>query len=212
MPTPKKKRANQNNDDFVSPTMSTIMKWAHEGTKQSVQNLERFIEETKDDNLRGMARIALDESNFNHLSPNNKQEEEDFELASMIADEQERLFRLQEKLEAAEHELALLDIKKKVHEALIAHSNKEHKEAWKYNFSEDFKSMVIMRRDELQEEALYLDAWIEQARKLIKTDKYKNLPYGSLDCFHSFLEGVSFWDDDFDDGEDDDEDEDEVCS
>lgn len=183
--------------EYVS-TEGSIMKWAHEGTKEAVEKLERFVDETHDDDARVMAKIALDEARFNYLCANNTQEERDLELVFIIAEKEEKLCSLQEKVEAAQHELALLEIEKDVHDALIAHANKERKEAWKDNFSEDHRMTIVMRRDELQDEVLYTDAWLAQARKLIKTEKYKNLPEEALDGWHRFSEGVSIWDDDDD--------------
>lgn len=171
------------------------MKWAHEGTKEAVEKLERFVDETHDDDARAMAQIALDEARFNYLCANTAQEERDLELAFMIKDKEEQLVRLQEKMEAAQRELVLLEIEKDVHDALIAHANKERKEAWKYNFSEDHRMTMVMRRDELQDEVLYTEAWLAQARKLIKTEKYKDLPQGALEGWHHFSESVSFLDD-----------------
>lgn len=172
------------------------MDWAHEGTKESVEKLERFIESTFDEDARIMAEIALDEARFNYLCANNAQEERDLELAFLIVENEERRFALQEKIDVAEHELAVLEIEKDVHDALIANANKARKEEWKYNFSEDHRMTIVMRRDALKDEVLYTDAWLAQARKLIKTEKYKNLPHGALDGWHHFSEGVSIWDDD----------------
>lgn len=172
------------------------MDWAHEGTKESVEKLERFIESTFDDDARIMAEIALDEARFNYLCANNAQEERDLELAFLIVEKEERRVTLQEKIDVAEHELAVLEIERDMHDALIANANKARKEEWKYNFSEDHRLTVVIRRDELKDEALYTDAWLAQARKLIKTEKYKNLPQGALDGWHRFSEGISIWDDD----------------
>lgn len=202
MPKSKKSEQKPSVAEYVS-TDGSIMDWAHEGTKEAVEKLERFIQETHDDDARSMAEIALDEAQFNYLSSNNAQEERDLDLAFLIVDKEERMFDLQEKQEAAEREIASLEMEKEVHDALISHANKARKEAWKYNFSEDYLMIVKGRRDELRDETLYLDAWIAQARKLIKTEKYKNLPPGALDGWHNFLDGVSFWDDD--------DDEDDVC-
>lgn len=195
MPKSKKTDHKLTAAEYVSKEGS-IMEWAHEGTKEAVEKLERFIKETHDDDARIMAEIALDEARFNYLSANDAQEEKDLELAFMIVYKEERLYSLQEKIEVAEHELVLLEIERDVHDALIAKANKERKEAWKYNFSEDYRMTVVMRRDELQDELFYTDAWLAQARNLIKTEKYKNLPQGALDGWHRFSEGVSFWDDD----------------
>lgn len=198
MPKSKKSKQKPSAAEFIS-TDGSIMDWAHEGTKEAVEKLERFIQETHDDDARIMAEIALDEARFNYLSPNNAQEDRDLELAFLIVDKEEQLCNLQEKVDAAQRELALLEIEKEVHDALIASANKTRKEAWKYNFSEDYLMIVKGRRDELQDEALYTHAWLAQARKLIKTDKYQNLPQGALDGWHHFSDGVSFWDDDDDD-------------
>lgn len=195
MPKPKKTAKKLPATEYVSKEGS-IMEWAHEGTKESVEKLERFIEGTFDEDARIMAEIALDEARFNYLCANNAQEERDLELAFLIVENEERRFTLQEKIDVAEHELAVLEIEKDVHDALIANANKARKKEWEYNFSEDHRMTVVMRRDELRDESLYLDAWIAQARKLIKTEKYKNLPKGALDGWHLYSEGVSIWDDD----------------
>lgn len=197
MPKSKKSEYEFSAMEYVAKKGS-IMELAHEGTKESVEKLERFIDETRDEDARSMAEIALDEARFHYLSPNNAQEERDFDLAFLIVKQEARLSDLQEKIDAVMHELAILEIEKDVHDALIADANKEHQEAWKYNFSEDNRMTVVMRRDELQGEVLYINAWLAQARKLIKTEKYKNLPEGALDGWHYFSEGVSIWDDDDD--------------
>ncbi|MCR4313688.1 MAG: hypothetical protein NUV84_00370 [Candidatus Uhrbacteria bacterium] len=198
MPKSKKTENKFSAAEYVSKEGS-IMDWAHEGTKEAVEKLERFIESTLDDDARIMAKIALDEARFNYLCANNAQEERDLELAFLIVEKEERRFTLQEKSDAAEHELAVLEIEKDVHDALIANANKVRKEEWKHHFSEDYRMTVVMCRDELLNESLYLDAWIAQAGKLIKTEKYKNLPQGAFDGWHRFSEGVSFWANDDDD-------------
>lgn len=177
-----------------SEIISQLNDWAHSGTKASLEALKKFIANEKNKGLRGYAQCALEECEYFYYSPNNPQEERDFDLAKMIIEKEERIFSLESKARAAEFELNQLDLEKAVNDKLASSASGKLKN-WQYNFSEDFQKTVASRLEEIKDEIEYLEAWINQARKMIKTEKFKNVPFGILEHFHHDFEGENFWTD-----------------
>lgn len=183
-----------------SEIVSQLNDWAHTGSKTSLEAIRKFIENEKDEGLRGYAQCALEECEYFYYSPNNPQEERDFDLAKIIIEKEERIFSLESKAEAAEFELRQLELEKAVNDKLAISAAGKLKN-WQYNFSEDFQKTVVGRLEEIKNEIEYLEAWISQARKMIKTEKFKNVPFGILEHFHHDFEGENFWIDGEDEAE-----------
>lgn len=186
--------------DILPPSSMEVIgqlnDWAHAGTKEAMTQLKDFIKKEKDLDLRGHAEIALDECQFFYYSSDNEREEKDFLLAKMIINRENRIIELQGQADSANLELEKLGLEREVH-AKILKSDKysSRREDWKYNFSEDYCMSIKHRLSELEEDIKYKEAWIEIAKKQIKSEKYKNIPYGVLDHIHSDAEGINFWED-----------------
>ncbi len=176
-----------------------LNEWAHEGSKESMDKIIDFIKQEKDEKLRGYANCALEEAEYFYYSPWSPKEEKEFLLAKMISEAERRFWKAMMKADNARLELDRLEIDKKVHEKIMNSKNPNKREDWQYNFSEDFRTMVKSRLDELDDEIFYTSAWIEEARKLITIDKYKNIPDYVMGRIHLDAEAESFWPDDYDD-------------
>lgn len=116
--------------------------------------------------------------------PTNDQEENDLLLAKMIFDRENHLCGLEIKINSAKFALKKLDLEREVHCKLMAGLNEGQQAEWQYNFSEDFNLMERQDLERLQDEAAYDAKWLEAARKLIKTEKYKSVPPGFFRHYH----------------------------
>jgi len=178
----------------------SIIAWltslAHEGTEEAIKKIEEFLKTEKDKNLIGFAKCALDEAQFFCYSPNNELEEEDFELAKMIFQKEDRIFDLEMKLGKLQEELMKEVIEKKVWEKVMKNNHKGKTKDWEYYYSPDFYCSEHNRLAEIQDSINYDSAWVEEARKLIKNKKFINIPKDFFNHIHSDYDGVNIWDDD----------------
>ena len=71
--------------------------------------------------------------------------------------------------------------------------------SWKYNWMEDFVFMEENDAQKIKDEMAYDAAWVAEAKKMITTVRYKNIPARYLEHF------------DFDDGKDFDDDDADCC-
>src|SRR3989339_287785 len=219
MPKKQSKKQTRIPESISDLLFSQLQKWAHAGTDESIKQLEKFIISEPNKDLRAYAKIAYDEALFFYYSPNNKQEERDFFLAKMIIQKERWLWDRMDKAEAARFELSKMDIERDIHKSILKTATKKEREEWKYNFSEDYYTMVRGRLAELTDDISYTSAWLKTARDSIKLKKYKQVPEDLFDHIHFDGEDSTFWEDDEDDGcncnkncvcnEDDYEDEDE---
>lgn len=187
----------QNKDNNLPPSKvceTDLLEWAHEGTKESIQKIQAFIDRTDEEHKSGFARIALDEAWDIYLSPNGKQEEEELLLLKMTSGKQARFFEVSLMLDSAEHELRKLQLDRTVHARMRDDGKLEEDE--EYYFSEDDVSVVRGRYEELDKEKHYLQNWIDTAKGMIKTERYQQLPDGYLDSMHYTAEGGDFWEED----------------
>lgn len=173
-----------------------LNQWAHAGTQEALENLAKFIQNEKNESLRDYAECARDEAEFMYYSPQNEQEERDFLLARLIWRRQEKFWELEGKADTARLELKELNLDRQAHQKLMQKlKDKNKKKEWQYNFSEDYYFMVKQRLEEIEEEISYKAAWLEQARKLIKTKKYQVPPVHIFEHIHFDGEGFSVWGD-----------------
>lgn len=193
-----KSQLKENKEVFISSNdiHAQLMQWAHAGTKEALENLDKFIQEEKDENLRSYAEIARDEAEYFYYAPDTKQEEKDFLLARMIWRRQEYVWELEGKADSARLKLTELNIKRQVHQKLMQNlKDKTKKEEWQYNFSEDYYTMIKGRLEEFENEIAYDTAWLEQARKMVKTKKYQAPRVHIFDHIHFDGDGFSIWED-----------------
>lgn len=169
---------------------SKLMSWAHEGTKESIEKLREFINKERDEDLRGFAEIALSEASDIYYSPDNDLEENDFLLAKMILRRKYYIEGISDRIEAGEFRIKRFKIDKEVHNNLMKKS--DIPKDWKYRLSPDYYSLCIGRLEEFKDDVAYEKAWVEIAKKLIKTDKYKTIPEDVLLSIHFDWEDDNF--------------------
>lgn len=161
---------------------SELQKLAHVGTKEAIEKIEKYIKTEKDGEKRAYAEMALEECEMFYYQPKNKKEDEEFILCELINRKERYIDDQTMKIDDIKSRIEKLMLEKKVHEKVLAkHKNK--KEEWKYNWMQDF---VIMEENELHkiEEGLeYDEAWVEEAKKMITTERYKNMPARCLGHF-----------------------------
>lgn len=167
--------------------------WAHEGTKESINKIEKFKRETLDDDLEFHAQLAYEEACFFYYNPNDEKEEKEFELARMIAGKGKQTMDMMCKLGSIEARLENLKLDEEVHKRVM--KNNKDKKDWQYNFSPDFVLMLKHEKEEIEESLEYDTAWLEEAKKMIAVDKYKDIPSEVFNFIHSDFEDGDFWDD-----------------
>ena len=167
---------------------------AHAGTEQSIKNLENFIAKEQQPGLKAHAEIAMDEAKYFYYCANNEQEEKDFLLAKMIRRKEEQIFDLELKADSVKLELEKLALDKKIHEQVIKSQNAKQAKEWKYYFSEDHAIIVRNELTAVEDDIAYLSAWVEQAKKIIKTKRFKTIPDEVIDYIHLDNDDADFCD------------------
>lgn len=171
-----------------------LISWAHEGTKQSIQQIKNFIQNSKDKELKDFAEIALEEAEFFYYSADSENEEKDFRLAKMLRIREDQLYQKMTKMNAATIELEELDLNRQLHNQIMKNiKDPKRLEDWKYNFSEDYYALVKNRLERLEDEVEYEKLWISEAEAIISRGKYKDTPADFFDSIHEDGEGVDFW-------------------
>lgn len=184
------------------PIRGQLLNWAHEGSEASLKKLSNFILKEKDSDLREFAQLAYDEAEYFYYSPKGEKEEQEFLLAKMVYERDTRLWELLVKADAAKLELQRLDADRRIHRRLMLELKKKMKmklaEEWQYRFSEDYCQMVQHRLQELENDIAYESAWLAQAKAMITTKRFTNIPADFWEHVHWDGEGNTFWTDDMD--------------
>lgn len=185
------------------PIRGQLLNWAHEGSEASLQKLSDFMLKEKDNDLRQFAQLAYDEAEYLYYSPRNEKEEQEFLLAKMIFERDTRLWEFLGKADAAKLELQRLDVDRRVHHRLMLNLKKQKAktktaEEWQYRFSEDYCQTVQHRLQELENDIAYESAWLAQAKAMITTKRFTNIPAEFWEHVHWDGEGQTFWTDDMD--------------
>lgn len=174
---------------------SQLTEWAHERTKDSIRKILNFMDNEKDKDILAFADSAYHEAAYFYYCPETDEEEKDFITARMINDRDFRIYELSEKVNAARFELKKLEIEKAVDKRVVTKYKKD-KEDWKYLwFSDDYMMMVREKLEKFASEIEYFKHWIDEARMMIKNEKYREIPFNVLDRIHLDNEGSSIWDD-----------------
>ena len=177
-----------------------LQKLAHKGTKEAIEKIEKYIEAEQDIEKRSYAEMALEECEFFYYQPRNKKEEDEFLLAELIRRKENHIDDLYSKIENIDFYIERLLLEKKVHEKVLA-NHKNKKEDWKYNWVQDLAVMEENKLKEIKDDLAYDEAWVAEAKKMIKTERYKNMPASHLEHY-DFNMDIDFEDDiDFDCGE-----------
>ncbi len=148
--------------------------------------------------MKSFAEMALDEAWFMYLSPRNKKEENELLLAKVIDEKMRHLDDLETKAEGARFDVEKLLLERKMHNRVMKGKlSKAKKEDWKYNFCEDWLTMVKGRLAELEAEIEYESKWLDTATASLTTERYRIIPFGFFDHYHWDYEDVDYWGRDF---------------
>ncbi|HBR79674.1 MAG TPA: hypothetical protein DEA46_04570 [Candidatus Moranbacteria bacterium] len=153
-----------------------------------------ILDRVEDNDLRELTRFAGGKEDYLKYFPQDANEEKELLLAKMIRQAEERLENNLVKIEKLTFELEKMNIEKEVHEKLLK-KNPKMKEAWKYNFMEDYYSTEMRQLSETEETIAYDVAWIEEAEEMITIEKYKNLPEDFFDYYFFDGDESSSWED-----------------
>lgn len=165
-------------------TESQLSAWAHEGTVESVEKIRAFIDKTEDEELRGYAELAYGEALYLAYSPTNDEEERDFLLGRMIFRNETRMCDLFMQQMPLERLVAQGEVDHDVHEVLMKGASESERETWKYNYSPDYYVCEQGKLKEVQAEIAYIEAWLKQAKKMFKIDKYRTAPVEVYENIH----------------------------
>jgi len=176
------------------------------GTQESLWALEKLARDVESPEEENYVELMLDEAQFQFYAPKNEQEKNDLRLAKMIMDRDEQFWNMDMKAESAASKLENLAFDKKVHERVMASKDgKKHKD-WQYNYCHDFETIVRQREAELRDRLAYEASWVCEAKMMLKTEKYLELPFDFFENNIFFADDNRFWEDADDDvGGDDDE-------
>jgi len=180
-----------------------LQKLAHAGTKEAMAKIERYIETENDPEKRAYAEMALEECEMFYYEPLNEKEEEEFMLCELIKRRERGIDEMFMKIDGLKATLEKSALEGKVHEKVLAkHKNK--KEEWMYNWMPDFVAREASALQEIEESIAYDEAWVVEAKRMITTARYKNMPVRYLEHFDfNFDEGFYADEDECLDCEDD---------
>lgn len=176
---------------------SELEKLAHEGTKEALEKLEKYIETEIDFEKRSSAQMALEECEMFYYEPKNRKEEDDFLLSELIRRRAEHIDDATVKVDAIRSNVERLMLEKKVHEKVLG-SHKNKKEEWQYNWIQDLVVMEERKLAEIEEGLAYDEAWVVEAKKMITTARYKNMPARHLKHYNFDMDDSLEEDDDCD--------------
>jgi hypothetical protein len=149
-----------------------IQALAQVGSKDAIAKIEAFLKKEKDEDNLFLAEMALEECENIYYAPNNEKEEQEFFLSWLIMKKEERIEEIEERIESLTYALEKFALEQKVH-ARVLSKHKEKKEDWKYFCMEEVMMPEKNELEELSEDLEYLHAWVEEARKMITTKRYK---------------------------------------
>lgn len=178
-----------------------IMSLAHAGTKEALAKLEDIVANGKNEDKKAMAELALDECRLFYYEPTNEQEENDYYLLKLIRQKDNRLIDFYAQLSGLECEVKFAEQEVRVAKAIAEQAKKEEKEDKKIAIwvMQDLLTTAEHRLEELQEWIKDDEAFIETARGLITTERYKKLPEDYMDQVHFDNEALEDLFDDLDD-------------
>lgn len=181
---------------LTSKIQVQLHEWAHAGTKEGLEKLEDFIVKEKNQDLRDYADIAYHEASYFYYSPQNDKQEKEFRLAKMIKERDDKLWKKISQVDSAKFELEQLELEKEIHTKVVKSAKKvQHKKNWPHNFSQNYYQIVKNRLQTIENEIAYQAAWLKQAKKMITTKKYQDIPEDIFNHIHFDGEGGSFWTD-----------------
>ncbi|MBU2542360.1 hypothetical protein KJ785_02270 [Patescibacteria group bacterium] len=167
--------------------------WAHAGTKEGVENLKKFIANERDRDLREHAKIALEEAKFFYYGPDTDTDEKDFMLARLIHQYDKHIWELLSEADDLKEEIKEFKLKKAVHKRVMNRNlSEETYKEWEYNVMDDFIFYERNRLYEIEQDVRYKSAWIIEAKKMVSSKKYLNMPADEFDHIHFANEDCSW--------------------
>jgi hypothetical protein len=183
------------NRETIQRKLTTL---AHSRKKEALDKISDFITKTKDKDLRGFAQCAYDEAEFRYYSPENDEQEKKLLIAKLLKYHNDKLWKLMSRADSAKYELRELEIERGIDQKIFKAAHKTLK-GWGYEepgrFSEDYCTIVKHKLAEIEVDIEYESAWLREAEKMIKTEKFKNLPSDFFEHMHFNGEGGTFWTD-----------------
>jgi len=181
------------------------MSLAHVGTKEAVAKLETLVLSEKDQDKKAMAELALEECQQIYYEPKNEKEEADFFLLGLINRRTDNFFRDLEKVSALECRVRFAEQELRVQKVLSKKFSKNDGFLKDVGIlvAQDMLTMVRQDLEAVQQVIKENQNFIDTARQLIVTERYKKMPM-------DFMSGVHFDDEGAEDLFDD-SDEDECC-
>lgn len=151
-------------------TIAKLHGLADQGTKESIEEIEDFIKSAKNEDEKGVGAVALSEAWFHYYSPENDEEEHDYELCELIAEREHSFYKNVMKLEDLEDDLFRAKLNEEVHAKVM---EKTGNKDWEYNCIPDIAILLEAKMSDLKKEIAYDEEWIAQAKSLVKVEKYK---------------------------------------
>lgn len=152
-----------------------LQKLANAGTKEAIAKIEQYLKIEQDEEKRAYAEMALEECEFIYYQPNSEKEDQEFMLCELIRRRKIDLEDLMMEAGAVQMKMDKLMLEKKVHDKILA-KNKDKKEIWKFNYIPDMLMTEQGVLQQLEDAIEYEEAWIAEAKKMISTPRYKNIP------------------------------------
>jgi hypothetical protein len=202
MPKKTQKKMVQKNVQAIKVlTEGELQGLAHAGTKEAIEKIEKYLQIEEDVEKRAYAQLALEECELFYYQARNERENEEFMLCELIRRREENIMDLMMEEKDIDGRLEKLTLEKKVHEKVLAmHKNK--KKDWEYNWLSDFMTTAEDDLKQIKDQIAYEEAWIEEAKKMITTERYKKMPDRHLEHF-DFNFGEKFSEDEEDLHDDD---------
>ncbi|KKP94072.1 MAG: hypothetical protein UR99_C0046G0008 [Candidatus Moranbacteria bacterium GW2011_GWD2_36_12] len=127
-------------------------------------------------------------------SPENEKEEKELLLIRMIRQAEDRLDRNLLKIDELKFRFKKNEIENEIHEKVLT-KNPKMKETWKYRCMEESYFGDSDKVKEIEDSIVYDEAWIGEAKKMITTKRYQDLPKDFFDFYHFDGEDISLWGD-----------------
>jgi hypothetical protein len=170
--------------------LEQLHKWAHEGSKDSLQALISFIASETDQVLLMQAELAKEECQYFYYMPRNELEEKEFQLARMIKLKEQQLIHEQDEAEGIIYNLDGLVLDREINRRLVNSENNTQRKEWVYRFSEDYYLMMQDHLVELNLDIEYDQAWMQEAKKMLTLDKYQDVPASFFYHLHNDHEAL----------------------
>ncbi len=181
-----------NNSTTTDTIRGMLHQWAHQGSAESVHQIELFMLRESDVELLEYAGLAYEEALDNYYSPKTEEEKRQFILAKMVIEKESAISEHQELIDNTEDHIEELIIEKDVHERVLKHADIAKQECWGLFFSKDAVDKLKNELRDIENAMSYDAAWIQQAKKMISLEKYENIPEDVFDHICQKTDGLEY--------------------